>query len=67
MISCWCYCLLIHLLADEVKEIEKNKECGLRFDVPPDAPIFKYQPQDKLVCYVIKQISQRTTWTPKGF
>jgi len=54
-------------MKDEVNSIKKDVECGLRFDYPEDTPIFKFQPQDKLVCYTVGKVNQKTKWIPKGF
>lgn len=46
----------------EVESIKKGVDCGLMLDGFEG----EYLPNDKIVCYVIKDVPQRTSWNP-GF
>lgn len=54
-------------LKDEVKEIRKDFECGLRFEGIEGTDGFRFQSMDRLICYEIKKVKQKTKWSPPGF
>ena len=49
-------------LKNEVDSVKKDVECGLRLD---DTAV-TFSPGDTLVCYELRQETQKTEWDP-GF
>lgn len=57
-------------LKDEVESVKKDQECGLMFDlksIKSSYPDLKFDPGDKIICYAINKVKQKTKWTPDGF
>lgn len=46
----------------EVDTINKNVDCGLMFDGFDE----EFTQEDKIICYKINQVPQKTSWDP-GF
>lgn len=55
-------------IKDEVDTINKDFECGLRFDSIQDSlPDLRFQTNDRIICYQIQNVKAKTKWTPQGF
>lgn len=47
----------------EVATTKKNTECGIQLDDKQFVP----EPDDKVICYTIKQEKVKIKWSPVGF
>ncbi|XP_025017553.1 translation initiation factor IF-2, mitochondrial [Tetranychus urticae] len=52
-------------LKEDVKSINTNLECGLKFSNLPEN--FNFLPSDILVCYKLKKVKPTCKWRPPGF
>ena len=57
-------------LKEEVDSVSNGVECGMKFDlkiIKSSYPDLKFAAGDKIVCYIITKVKQKTKWTPDGF